>query len=122
MRRLAIALVPLLMLSLGPAAFAQDDGDEPTEWERQIGNKSGIGLNGILTAPADPVMFAIEGSEVFGGGVGGNLLGFGAGLFQMPYRIITGAFDFVTCWVPYLYMISPPPRFKLLPFATHDDE
>ena len=43
-------------------------GDEPNsvqEWAKDMGNRASIGLNGLLTAPADPVYFAMEGSEVF---------------------------------------------------------
>lgn len=131
MRRYALAIaMPLaLLLAAGAAAQDEDDEGEPgwgSEWARDTGNRASVGLNGLLTAPADPVMFTIEGDEVFEDlwqpQVTGRFFGFFAGVFQMPYRMLTGSFDLAFSWVPYLYMVSPVPRFKLLPWALHDDE
>ena len=130
--RLPFALAVLLIAMLPGLASAQDDDeedDEPhplVEWAADMGNRSSVGLNGFLTAPADPVMFALDGQEVFeelpGATYTGPVVGFFAGTFQMPYRMLMGTFDVAFSWVPWLYMQSPIPRFKLLPWALHDDE
>ena len=48
--------------------------------------------------------------------------GFFAGLCQMPYRAMMGAFDAAFAWAPYLQPVSPVPRFKILFWAEHPDE
>jgi hypothetical protein len=95
-------------------------------WAIDLANRVSIGLNGVLTSPADPVMFSIEGDEVFKDlwmpAVTGRVMGFFAGLCQMPYRAMMGAFDAAFAWAPYLNPVSPVPRFKLLFWAEHPDE
>ena len=129
--RYAIALVAPLALLLAAGAGAQDDDEDEgpawgSEWAGELANRASVGLNGVLTAPADPMMFTLQGDEVFEDlwqpQVTGRVVGFFAGVFQMPYRMLTGGFDFAFSWVPYLQMVSPIPRFKLLPWALHDDE
>ena len=129
LRPLALALA--LTVPLAPAApvLAQDEEEEeeevyPDDFPRL--NKFVAGLNGFVTWPADPVMFAIEGDEVFEEfwqpKVTGRIVGALAGLLQAPYRLITGAYDMVTApLAPVMYMVSPVPRFKVLRF-DHDDE
>lgn len=131
--RLPLALVVLLIAMLsGSLALAQGDDEEEGEphplvtWAIDMGNRSSVGLNGILTAPADPVLFALEGQDVFddlpGSTYTGPVVGFFAGTLQMPYRMLMGTFDLAFSWMPFLYMQSPMPRFKLLPWAIHDEE
>jgi hypothetical protein len=95
-------------------------------WAIDLFNRASLGLNGVLTAPADPVMFSLEGDEVFKDlwmpAVTGRVMGFFAGLCQMPYRVMMGAFDAAFAWAPYLAPVSPVPRFKLLVWAEHPDE
>ena len=96
------------------------------EWAIDLANRVSIGLNGVLTAPADPVMFSLEGDEIFKEfwmpQVTGRVVGFFVGVCQMPYRAMTGAFDAAFAWAPYLAPVSPVPRFKLLFWAEHPDE
>lgn len=128
---LFVLLVALLAAGVAGAQHFEDDEDaEETnafvEWAQDAGNRSSVGLNGILTWPADPVIFAIDGDEVFedlwASAYTGRFFGFLAGTFQMPYRILMGSFDLAFAWVPTLYMQSPVPRYKLLPWIEHDDE
>lgn len=95
------------------------------EWGKDTGNRASIGLNGVLTAPADPVFFAMEGSEVFStfpaAKFTGPVVGVFAGVAQMTYRVFTGVFDVTFSWVPFLYMQSPVPRVDLVPWAEHDE-
>ena len=99
---LVIALVAMLAVGVAQAQHFEDDDDEEQEnafvvWAKDGGNRMTVGLNGILTAPADPVMFAIEGDEVFESlpapEYTGRAVGFCAGVFQMPYRMGMGTFD-----------------------------
>ncbi|HJO24788.1 MAG: hypothetical protein GY772_27460 [bacterium] len=104
---------------------ATDDPGTVQEWARDMANRASVGVNGMLTAPADPVYFAMEGSEVFSSlpasTYTGPVVGVFAGIGQMAYRVFTGTFDFAFSWVPFLYMQSPVPRVTLLPWAEHDE-
>ncbi len=128
MRRLVTALAVLPLLLIASAGFALDEDEEPTlfgEYIRGVGATYAAGFNGIVTFPADPVGFAMEGDEVFDElpkpSVTGRLLGFPAGLVQGIYRLMMGACDVALAVVPAMPMLSPLPRYKLLPFE-HDDE
>jgi hypothetical protein len=131
LRLLALALAFASPLLLAAPVLAQDDEEEeeeastyPDDWPRV--NKLAAGVNGVLTWPADPVMFSIEGDEVFADlwkpKVTGRIVGALAGLLQAPWRLATGLFDAVTSpLAPIMYMVSPVPRFTLIPYL-HDDE
>jgi hypothetical protein len=130
-RVLVAALIAMVAAGVAQAQHFEDDEDEEegphpvVAWALDGANRMSVGANGILTAPADPVMFAIEGDEVFESlpapAYTGRVVGFLAGVFQMPYRVLMGAFDVAFCWMPYVYMQSPEPRFTLLPWMEHDD-
>lgn len=128
---LAAVLIAMLAASVAGAQHFEDDEDEEegphpiVAWAIDGGNRMSVGFNGILTAPADPVMFAIEGDEYFESlpapAYTGRVVGFFAGLVQMPYRMLMGSFDVGFAWMPFLYMQSPIPRFTLFPWMEHDD-
>jgi len=130
-RLLALCLVLWLPLAWVGIAFAQDDDEEEEEEQvfpndYRIPNKAAAGLNNLLTWPADPVISAIEGDEVFSSAwqpqVTGRILGFLAGSLLAPYRLVMGSFDFVTSpLAPVMPMVGPAPRFKLVPHY-HPDE
>lgn len=131
LRLLALCLAVLAPLLLASSALAQDDEEEeeeesvyPDDWPRV--NKLAAGVNSMITWPADPVMFAMEGDEVFEElpkpQVTGRIIGAIAGLLQAPWRLASGAFDALTSpLATVMYMVTPVPRFKLIPF-DHDDE
>lgn len=128
MRLLVTALAVLPLLVIASAGLADDEEDEPgvfVEYLRNTGNEFVGGLNGILTFPADPVAFTMEGDEVFSSlpapAVTGRLVGFPAGLLQGIYRVMMGACDMALAVVPAMPMLSPVPRYKLLPYE-HPDE
>lgn len=126
LRLLAVTLAIAVPLAAASPVFAQDDDEiELDRYDQRAMNKLAAGLNNMITAPADPVMFAIEGNEVFEDfwypQVTGRMAGFLVGCFQMPYRLITGAFDFVTFPITPMIMVSPAPRFHLIP-NLHDME
>lgn len=125
----ATLLLTLFLANAASAQFFEDEVDEDArhpalEYVIDMGNRASVGFNGVLTSPADPIMFAIEGDEIFetlpAPAYTGRAVGFLAGGFQAPYRILMGTFDFVFCWVPKLYMQSPVQRFTLFPWIEHD--
>ena len=126
---LGVVLVAMLAASVASAQHFEDDEEEGPHpvvaWAIDGSNRASVGFNGILTAPTDPVMFAIEGDEVFDSlpapAYTGRAVGFLAGVVQMPYRLVMGTFDVAFAWMPYLYMQSPAPRFTLFPWMEHDD-
>jgi hypothetical protein len=128
MRRLVTALAVLPLLVIASAGLADDEEDEPgvfVEYLRTTGTDFVGGLNGILTFPADPVAFTMEGDEVFSSlpapAVTGRLVGFPAGLLQGVYRVTMGTCDMALAVFPAVPMLSPVPRYKLLPYE-HPDE
>jgi hypothetical protein len=128
MQRLVSALAVLPLLLIASAGFAEDEDEEPSvfvEYLRNTGNIFVGGFNGILTFPADPVAFTMEGDEVFESlpapSVTGRLVGFPAGLLQGVYRVTMGVCDVALAVVPAMPMLSPLPRYKLLNFE-HPDE
>ena len=120
MQRLVSALAVLPLLLIASAGFAYDE-----DYERGVGNAFKAGFNGILTFPADPVGFAIEGDEVFSSlpaaSVTGRIIGVPAGLLQGLYRAIMGTCDVALALIPGVPMLSPVPRYKLWSFE-HPDE
>lgn len=129
LRLLALTLAVTVSLVYAAPVLAQDDEEEeeggyPDDYPRT--NKFVAGLNSAVTWPADPVMFSIEGDEVFSDfwqpQVTGRIVGAFAGLLQAPYRLVTGLLDMVTApLAPVMYMTNPVPRFKIFVFY-HDEE
>jgi len=119
MRRLAAVAAALLALTATQAARAASDAEsEPLELPTAINNVL-AGLNGLLTAPADPVASAIappeEFDELWGAPVTSHTLGFFQGVVMLPYRVVMGALDiaFAPFWV--FPTLSPEARFDLVP-------
>ena len=80
------------------------------------------GLNGILTAPADPVMAAVHPPKALDkGGYARRPLGFASGVLLMAYRTVTGTLDLPMAFLP-VPVLSPVPRYKLIPGFEHEDE
>src|SRR5262245_18971182 len=80
------------------------------------------GLNGRVTGPADPVMATVEPPKAFAKATFERRpLGFFSGVLLMAYRSFTGAVDLVLAWGP-LPVVSPVPRYKLIPGFEHEDE
>lgn len=75
------------------------------------------GVNGLVTAPADPVMAAISPPEDFEDypAVVRYPLGFLTGTLQMVHRTVMGAFDvlFFPFWV--FPTLSPEARYEIMP-------
>jgi hypothetical protein len=81
------------------------------------------GTNGILTAPADPVMATVDPPKALEKASYGRYpLGFGSGFLLMLYRTFSGAVDLGFSPIPALPVVSPVPRYKLIPGFVHEDE
>jgi hypothetical protein len=112
-------------------AAAAEASEEPEEEESNafvdyaLGVKTSAltGLNGIVTAPADPVAATINPPKAFDkGGYVRRPLGFGSGFLQMLYRTFQGCVDLGLAVVPGIPVVSPVPRYKLIPGFDHEDE
>ena len=129
LRLLALALAFTIPLAYAAPVLALDADEEeasvyPDDWPRV--NKLAAGMNNVITWPADPVMFSIEGDQIFSDfwypEVTGRMMGAVTGLLVAPWRLITGLFDVVTSpLATVMPMVSPEPFFTLIP-SLHDDE
>jgi len=132
MRRLAPWLALLLLASFAAPAFAQDDDEEPTGWRSSgfgqylsaVDNRFLMGINSIVTGPADPVMSTVEPRKEFDelplaivtkwpiGFVQGTLLG--------AFRTTSGVLDLVFAPLTAMSMLSPEPRYQIFADAEHE--
>ena len=73
--------------------------------------------------PADPVAMAIDGPDILDGwwAPAAHFFGFFGGILQGGYRVMMGACDIAFFPIPKMMMLSPVPRYKILPLE-HDDE
>jgi hypothetical protein len=77
------------------------------------------GINGLLTAPVDPMLYAAEPPEAFedmgGAPVTTTTFGFLSGVLMLPYRAVMGALDiaFFPFW--FFPTLSPEAKFDLFP-------
>lgn len=106
----------------------EEEDEEPSAFQEYLSsmlNRSVGGLNGIITFPVDAFGFTAEGPEVFADlpypAVTGRVVGFGAGTLLGIYRLLLGVSDLALAPVPYMPMLGPVPRYKILPYQ-HDDE
>ena len=105
---------------------AEAEEEEPgwfSEYATSVKTRALTGLNGLVTAPADPVMATMSPPKAFAKSTYlQRPLGFGAGLMQMLYRSFSGAVDLGFAIFPELPVVSPVPRYKLIPGFEHEDE
>jgi hypothetical protein len=108
------------------AEAEEEEEEEPTafdEYLTSVGERALTGLNGLLTAPADPPMAAVHPPEALEkASYARRPLGFASGILLMGYRVLTGAVDLGFALVPKMPVTSPVPRYKLIPGFEHEDE
>jgi hypothetical protein len=95
------------------------------EYFKNVGNRYMVGLNSLITFPADPVMDTVKPREEFNelplASYGPKYVaGLGTGLMLSMYRAGTGAFDVLWAPVTPMKVLSPEPRYMLLP-AKHPE-
>jgi hypothetical protein len=90
-----------------------------------ISNAEGVnnlmaGLNGVLTSPIDPFLYAVEPPEqledIWGSPVTSTTLGFFSGLLMLPFRAVMGTLDIVLFPFWIFPTLSPEAKFDLFPF------
>lgn len=104
----------------------EEDEEEPTAFDEYLASvveRTLTGLNGLITAPADPPMAAIDPPKALDeAGTARHPLGFASGILLMGYRTLTGAVDFGLALLPKLPVLSPVPRYHVIPGFEHEDE
>ena len=93
---------------------------------RAVGNRYLVGLNSLITFPADPVMDTVKPREEFDElplAAGTKYVaGFVTGIMLSMYRASMGAFDVI--FAPAHAdedALSPEPRWMIFPGAHHDE-
>jgi hypothetical protein len=128
MRRRAIAMAALAALAFAAPGWADDEEEEEelSPWQEstwQMQNRLKMGLNGVLTWPADPVMSAVDPPKALEeAGFARYPLGFGSGVLLMLYRLSMGLVDVALFVFNDFAEVSPPPRYRLIPGFEHPDE
>jgi hypothetical protein len=114
----------------GKASEAEGEGEAEEEsffaplgeYASNVSTQFLTGLNGLLTWPADPVMATVNPPKALDkAGYVRRPLGFASGLLLMAYRTFTGTLDLALAPGP-LPVLSPVPRYKLVPGFEHEDE
>ena len=131
MRKLALCLafLTVVMSALPILAQDDDDGDEEEsawgEYGGEVGNRYLIGLNSLITFPADPVMSTAEPDSEFD-----NLplavvtkypVGFLQGTLLGAFRASAGLLDLVFAPLTPFKELSPEPRYLVFADAQHEE-
>ena len=107
MRKSGAAALAVLALTFGASAHAEGI------------NNLVAGLNGIVTAPADPVMGAVQPTEAFddiwAGPATAHFMGFLQGTVMMTYRLAMGVFDIALFPFMVFPTLSPEARYDIIP-------
>lgn len=118
MRRMITTLIFVLGLLMAPTtSFAGDISYNGTD-------QALMGLNGVVTAPADVVMGVVQGDDRFD--LPGNFgpvefvndraVGLFTGAFTLVHRLTFGLADMPLAPMPFVH-VSPDPRFIVVPGA-----
>lgn len=131
LRRVAVPLAFLLTIALAIPALAQDDwddfedDDDGTGYWSSVGNRLGMATNSLLTWPADPFMCVLRPDEEFEKlpirVYTMPVVTTGQGILLSAFRLGTGALDFVLSPLTPMTMMSPEPRYLLIPGVTHEE-
>lgn len=111
------AIVALVGISLWLAGPAQAVEPQPL-------NNLFAGINGLLTAPTDLVMYMVIPSEEFedlpNAKVTGRLLGLPTGIVIGVTRALLGASDLLVAPFFIFPTMSPAPRWEIIPNVEYD--
>ena len=100
MRKLLL-LIPVLCMLMAPMAKADDVWTmaQSEHYGRKAGGMLGRGLVNIVTCFVDLVVATVEGTKN-GPPVIGTVTGLGKGIGCTSLRVLSGALDVITFWVP----------------------
>jgi hypothetical protein len=103
----------------------EEEEDALAEYGKKVGNRYLMGVNSLVTAPADPVMSTVKPAEEFNqlpGAVATKYpVGFFAGTMLSVYRFGMGAMDILFAPLTPMKMLSPEPRYMIFPDVTHEE-
>jgi hypothetical protein len=109
----------------GEAAAEEGEENAFVTYAKSVGNRYLVGLNSLITWPADPVMDTIEPREEFNKlplSAGTKYVaGFGQGVLLSIYRLGMGACDVAFAPLTPMKMLSPEPRYMIFPGAHHEE-
>lgn len=133
-------LLIALVLAIPLAAAAEDPwDDEGDDWDSDDGgfgasmaeygdamsNRFLIGVNSLLTFPADPVLGVVTPREEFdelpAAPVSKRVVGLLQGTLLAGYRVGMGTLDMAMCWITSGKMLSPKPQFRVFPGIEHTE-
>ena len=134
-RRIALVISFAALASLAVPAFGQDDDWEDWEDDEESGfsfaeyapevkNRFLIGLNSLITWPADPVMTTLEPEKQYDRLPSALIkwpAAVGQGILLGVYRAVMGTLDIVFAPLTSMKMLSPEPRFMLFEGVEHDE-
>lgn len=109
-----------------PDEQAQEDFTKAwAEYGKSVGNRYLVGLNSLITFPADPVMDTVKPRDEFNKlplAAGTKYVaGLGTGIMLSIYRASMGAFDVICAPLTPMKMLSPEPRWMIFPWAHHEE-
>jgi hypothetical protein len=118
-------LDPTEEVGFDTATEGEEEEDAFAEWGKRVGNRYLMGVNSLVTAPADPVMSTVNPPEEFDGlplAVATKYpAGFGAGTMLSIYRFGMGTMDLLFAPLTPMKMLSPEPRYMIFPDVTHEE-
>jgi hypothetical protein len=109
-----------------PSGTSEEEAEAAwLEYFKDVGNRYMVGLNSLITFPADPVMDTVKPREEFDELPLANygpkyVAGLGTGVMLSMYRAGTGAFDVLFAPLTPMKVLSPEPRYMLFP-AEHPE-
>lgn len=105
--------------------FEQEDDSALAEWSKSVGNRYLMGLNSLITFPADPVMSTVQPAEELDelplAPATRYPVGFVQGTMLSMYRASMGALDLLFAPLTPMKMLSPEPRYMIFPDVTHEE-
>ena len=138
-RVLSIACCAAALAATWPALGHAANGEDPVEevgfdtaeddayeqYGKKVGNRYLMGVNSLITAPADPVMSTVSPPEEFDElplAAGTKYpAGLVAGTMLSVYRIGMGAMDILFAPLTPMRMLSPEPRYMIFPDVEHEE-
>lgn len=113
---------------LAQGVYEDQGGDEDqgalAAYGSSVGNRFLMGVNGLLTCPADPALGTVQPREEFDAlpvaVVSKRVVGLLQGTLLGAFRAGMGVFDMLLAPVTPMRMVSPQPRYMVFPGVEHD--